>query len=275
LAKCLFRTGGLKYALSRAKESECSGPYSIYVAQGIYKPGQYESSSFVLPDETLLYGGFETRGCDFTERNPQMNITVLTGYIEDDTIAETLLKMGDDTLLDGFVVNGSQLHAIKGENSDISVENCVIQNSSDWAVYASNGNITLNWCSIINNHNGLFHLGINKDMVIDHCEIIKNNGFGIYAENNIPSIKHSVVWDCINGVQIKNPHESPVLYNNTIGLNEGYGLYFTDNHNSLGDPNILDYPDMDSCIVWYNNEQVQGSSGQLCHKLLYSGLQPS
>ncbi len=249
---------GLQKALKRAGESECQGPYTIYVAQGLYKPGKYESSSFALPDGTLLYGGFKTGGCDFTERNPQKYETVLTGYIEEETIVETLVKMGDETVIDGFLLTENELFAINGESVDFSIENCIVQNSLDWAIYASNGNVSINWCSIINNKNGIFHLGINKDLTISHCEIIKNNSFGIYAEDNTPSIKHSVIWNSTKGLQIKNPVESPVLYNNTIGLNKDFGLYFSDNHNSSGDPNFLDYPDMDSCIVWYNDEQILG-----------------
>jgi hypothetical protein len=248
----------LQDALYRAENSACEDVNTIYAAQGEYSPGTREMDSFVLPDGVSVYGGFKPGGCDFEQRNPKLYITTLTGRIDPNNRNETVVTMGDDTLLDGFVIEENEFYGIYGEYVDFSIENCIIQNSSGWGVYASNGNIVINWCSIVNNNNGIFHLGINKDLDIGHCEIIKNTGFGIYAENNTILIKHSVIWKSSKGLQIKNPNEPPTLYNNTIGLNEEYGISFSDNHNSSGDPNFLDYPDMDSCIVWYNEDQILG-----------------
>jgi hypothetical protein len=248
----------LQDALYRAENSTCEDVNTIYVAEGTYSPGTRVIDSFVLPDGVSVYGGFTAGGCDFDQRNPKVYITTLTGRIDPNNRNETVVTMGDDTLLDGFVIEENEFYGIYGENVDFSIENCIIQNSSGWGVYASNGSIVINWCSIANNNNGIFHLGINKDLDIGHCEIIKNTGFGIYAENNTILIKHSVIWKSSKGLQIKNPNEPPTLYNNTIGLNEEYGILFSDNHNSSGDPNFLDYPDMDSCIVWYNEDQILG-----------------
>lgn len=247
---------GVSKALDRAGNSECTGPYTIYVAQGVYKPGKYESSSFEVPDNTLMYGGFETDGCDFTERNPQKNITVLTGYIDEETTASNLITTGDNILIDGFTITDATENSIFSEYSSISVENCRIENSLIRAIYSFFGDLTVKWCVIEGNGNGIYQY--NGTGSIDHTEMLNNNGYCIHFDSVLPDIKHTVAWNSGSGIKITNPTESPVLYNNTIGLNKGYGVYFSDNHNSSGDPNFLDYPDMDSCIVWYNDDQVIG-----------------
>ena len=247
---------GLQKALKRAGESECQGPYTIYAAQGTYKPGRYESSSFALPDGTLVYGGFKTGGCDFTERNPQKYKTVLSGYIEEETIVENLVTMGDETLIDGFTIREASVYGIYGQDVNVTIENCILTNNGVRGVHILDGNLSINWCVVNKNGNGIYHYG--GIGTISHSEILNTNGYCIYADNVLPTIKHTVAWNSGQGIKITNPTESPILHNNTIGLNEDYGLYFSDNHDSSGDPNFLDYPDMDSCIVWYNDAQILG-----------------
>jgi len=42
------------------------------------------------------------------------------------------------------------------------------------------------------------------------------------------------------------------LHNNTISNNKAEGIYFEDNE-TLTDPNDKDWPDIQNCIVYYNN----------------------
>lgn len=56
-------------------------PYIIYVAQGIYSPGDNVKDTFILPSNISMYGGFKTGGSPFDQRHPDRYETMLTGYI--------------------------------------------------------------------------------------------------------------------------------------------------------------------------------------------------
>lgn len=244
---------GVSKALNRANNSECNSPYTIYVAQGLYKPGKYETSSFVLPDGTSIYGGYKIVDNEVYERNPEKYETILSGYIKEDTVVETIIEGGNNTLIDGFVIREAKKYGIHATSSNLTIKNSFIQNALEWGLYTTNCNCLLEWNTITNNTNGVFLFGINKNVEINNCEIVGNDNYSIRVDNSMPTIKNSVIWNSTNGININNPSDSPVLYNNTIGLNTGYGVSL-----SSTDPNFTDYPDMDSCIVWYNGEQVLG-----------------
>lgn len=244
---------GLEKALNRASSSECNSPYTIYAAQGLYKPGKYETSSFVLSGGTLIYGGYKIIDNEVYERNPEKYKTILSGDIKEDTTVDNIIEAGNNTLIDGFVISNANKYGIHAINSNVAIKNCIIQNALEWALYTVNCNCVLEWNAVKNNANGLFFFGINKNIEIHNCEIIGNDDYSIRVDNSKPIIKNSVIWDSTNGININDPSDSPVLYNNTIGLNTGYGVSL-----SSTDPNFADYPDMDSCIVWYNGGQIVG-----------------
>ncbi len=91
---------GVQKALARARNSICEGPYTIYVAQGSYSPGEYDWDSFQLPEGISVYGGFQTGGCDFVDRNPDQYNTILTGAIDPNTHNDTVVTMLNDTGID-------------------------------------------------------------------------------------------------------------------------------------------------------------------------------
>jgi hypothetical protein len=62
-----------------------------------------------------------------------------------------IVRMGDNTLLDGFTVTGAADACILGENVDFSVENCTISDSDDSGIHAINGNVSIKWCDLKQN----------------------------------------------------------------------------------------------------------------------------
>lgn len=89
---------------------------SIWVAQGVYHPGNDREDHFTLIDSVVLLGGFSGDESLHTQRNPAQNITMLSGNIGDS------LQSGDNsyhviyvghgsaissmTVLDGFYISG-------------------------------------------------------------------------------------------------------------------------------------------------------------------------
>jgi uncharacterized repeat protein (TIGR01451 family) len=125
----------LQFALARATRADCEvGPYEILVAQGVYSPGDWTKDVFVLPQGASLYGGFMSGGSDWIDRNPDKYPTLLTGYIgldenENTKRNEVVVMMGDNTRLDGFIVEQSSEYGIYGEDVSFILENCSISNN--------------------------------------------------------------------------------------------------------------------------------------------------
>lgn len=246
-------------ALRRAANSTYESDYSIYVAQETYLTGDSTVNSFHLSEGCRLYGGFPTGGGAFNLRNPERYETILSGQIDEYTRADTVVTMGHKSLLDGFTVTQSADYGIYGSGVDFEVENCTIIDNERYGVYAIDGNVTVKWCDLNNNQRyGVFHQGTGFTLTVENCRIRKNNEYGIACSNSTPIIKNSIVSENDlagagnEGIFIVNPTYPPILHNNTIALNRAEGIFFTDNE-TVSDPNEKDWPDVQNCILWYNN----------------------
>jgi hypothetical protein len=243
----------LQEALSRARESICTGPFTIYVAQGPYGPGTKEEDSFELPEGVSVYGGFSTGGCEFSQRNPKRYETILTGLIDATHRNDTVVTMGDETLLDGFTVSEASIdgYGIYGYGVDFIIENCIVEKNEAYGVYIEDGNATLRWCTIRNNKSdGIRHLGEGFLLSVENCWIRQNMRNGIYCQDSTPTIINSVVTesDLANegraGIMMFNPTNTPHLHNITIAHNRAMGI-------GLAGSTL---PDVQNCIVYYNND---------------------
>lgn len=257
-------------AIERATESICAQAFTIYVAQGTYDPNESWDKSFVLPEGVWMYGGFKPGGCDFYDRNPKQYPTILTGLVDEDAFPDidTVVTMGQDTLLDGFTVTDCRENAVYGEDVDFSVENCIIKDSYGYGIHAKNGDVAVKWCTIHSNFSdGILHEGNGFILNVDNSWILRNHEYGIRCQNSTPYIKNCIVSESDlaeygnAGIQLYRPSYPPVLYNNTISNNKAAGIYFEDNEDINGDPNILDYPDIQNCIVYFNNNGSEQLSG--------------
>ncbi len=250
----------LQDALKRAREAGCSTTgYRIYVAEGSYSPGNLTADNFELPYETKLYGGFKTGGCDFEERNPNKYKTILTGAIDGTHKNEIIVNLGNNSILDGFIVEFADTYAVYGQNINCEVNNCDVL-KSEHGLYFENGNIILNWNKVrYNEKQGIYHSGSGNDLVISHCFSSFNGNHGILALNSNLTLTNSVITrngnDVSFGIGIFDPNEPPVLYNNTIAYNYNMGLSYVQS-----DPNAME-PEVNGCILYYNNENNEQMSG--------------
>jgi uncharacterized repeat protein (TIGR01451 family) len=249
----------LQDALTRAGTTHCSFNWVIYVAQGTYAPQDTENG-FVLPENISVYGGFPTGGCDFADRNPKLYETTLTGLIDEETIADSVVSMGEDTLLSGCTVTMALASAISGEGVDFAIEHCVVKDNFQLGINAVNGNVSVQWCKISENGTtGMYHSGVSFTLAVDNSHFMRNGEYGINCVNSTPTIKNSIVSESSlteqgrAGIHMDNPTYVPILYNCTIANNKAQGVYFSDNADATGDPNNLDYPDLQNSIVYYNN----------------------
>ena len=75
-------------------------------------------------------------------------------------ISTLLLQWGDETTLDGFVVENAYNYNIYGEGVNFALKNCQIIDSDRYGIYALAGDVTVKSCKIESNgYDGVYHEG--------------------------------------------------------------------------------------------------------------------
>ncbi len=253
----------LQRALMRAAAG-CSSVNTIYVAGGMYSPGREAESVFVIPAGVSVYGGYVGEGPNANTRNPKLYQTILSG-LGGAQRNETVVQMGNNTLLDGCVVQDSALYGqgILCRDVDSAViANCIVKNNESYGIYADNSDVEITWSSIRENgYDGIYHSGNSRSIVVENCSIASNQRHGIYIKDSVASFKNNAI--CNNGIsgtsyfgiRCINPKAIPIVYNNTIIYNRNEAFSYADS-----DPNHVNKPDIQNCILWYNN--VDGNKEQ-------------
>lgn len=184
--------GCLQQALKSAKNGD-----EIWVAFGKYLPttGNDRNVSFVIPNGVKLYGGFAGYETNVSDRNFDVNLSILSGEIgspsiEDNSYTVVYTKNVDEsTVIDGFVITGgfSNVTSAKGDKNRCG---------AGWYNDGSNGasNPVIANCTFRNNYGrdgaGLYNYA--KDGVanpsIKNCKFIANradlDGGAIYNEGS-------------------------------------------------------------------------------------------
>jgi hypothetical protein len=258
----------LQDALTRARETTCAEAFTIYVAQGSYAPEETPENGFVLPEGVSVYGGFKTGGCEFSQRNPKLYETILTGLIDEDEFpdARIVVTMGDETLLDGITIHSAFDSCLDGSGADFTVSRCTIKDSYGNGINAEDGNVAVQWCMIESNGTtGIQHTGEGYSLTVDNSWVMRNGEYGIYCDGSTPTCRNNIISESDlslqgrAGIRLYRPSYQPALHNNTIANNKAVGILFEDNGDITGDPNSLDYPDLQNSIVYYNGgNQVSG-----------------
>ena len=123
----------------------------IWVADGTYVPTTTENreTSFDIPSNVKVYGGFAGGETELDARNARENITILSGDIgisgdntDNSFNVVTLNEVESETLLDGFTITG-------GNADDDSTNR---ENNSGGGISASNSNASVTNLIIANNN---------------------------------------------------------------------------------------------------------------------------
>lgn len=253
----------LQKAIARA-QAGCWASAEIRVVQGEYDPGREAGTTFAIPDNVSVYGGYRGGPVDPNDRRPKVYKTILTGLGDSATRNETVVTMGNNSLLDGATVReaSDSGQGILAEGVTFTVSNCVIEDNQQFGIRGNACNATIQWCIIRENaYHGIFQDGTGNSIAIENCHILDNHYNGMYLKNTLSSIlKNNTV--CRNGssgtiyfgIRIENPDAVPVIRNNTIAYNRNAGLSYVDN-----DANYVHTPDIQNCILWYNNQTGNGA----------------
>ena len=254
----------LRDAFYRAADSNCAETFSIHVAQGTYSPGYEAGDTYAIPDGVKLFGGFDAES---DQRNIDLYESVLMGEVDANSV-DAVVTMGDDTLLDGFTVTKTGNYGVYGSGADFTVRNCNVTDNQQRGIYAQDGDLTVKWCSVSDNGwHGIYHRGDGFSLIVENSQIKWNEQHGIYTINSIPTVKNSIissngsVGQIYYGINIVNPADDSTLHNNTIVYNAIEGISFVDNGDIGGDPNGSDWPDIQNCIVYFNNDSGDQLAG--------------
>ncbi len=119
----------------------------IWVAMDTYSPGGEPTDSFVIPDTVEVYGGFIGDETSREQRDFVGHKTYLTGFIDGIDDNEKIVTMGDDTMLDGFIVQNGYDGVYSDENNNsFTIANCIITDNMNYGIDCQNGNVVIDRC---------------------------------------------------------------------------------------------------------------------------------
>jgi hypothetical protein len=235
----------------------------IWVAEGVYVPGNAPEDKFVVPDNVEIFGGFKGNETQRDQRNAKHRKTILSAYIDIDPIgygvqSNTIMHMGHNTRLDGFTLEAGKYHGINASNANFTVSNCTFMDQEQTAINAANGNVTIQGCDIYNcGYQGIYHSANGSALSVLNCKIYNNQKDGIYAENAAVQISNSLIFrnglaggsQACYGINLQNPAAGTLLRNNTIVANVKEGIRTAGGN----------LPAVLNCIVWGNaDSQLAG-----------------
>lgn len=239
----------LQDALERALEG-CGSV--IWIADGVYRPGITSGDTFLIPDGVEVYGGYAGYGTsDPNERDWKKYKTILSGYVNETTKNNSVVTMGDDSLLNGVTVEKGGYYGIFSNGDDFSIKNSLIENNYQKGIYCNNGNLTVEWCEIRNNEQqGIHHIGSGFSLSINNCNIHNNFRDGILTEYSMLELRNSVIYKngtsgSYFGINTNNSGSNSEIRNNTIVHNSNEGIRHAGTNQ----------PDVRNNILWHNNMQ--------------------
>jgi hypothetical protein len=167
--------------LNAALSAAVSG-CEIWVADGIYKPGQDDSnpdglstSTFTIPVKVTLFGGFkgyQTGGNETGrfQRNSSTNEVILSGDLGSGIYCSNIIVGADNMTIDGFTITGASAAAIKCDATSPIISHCVIH------------------------HNGSGIESTTGSPTISTCTIVDNTGYGVSSSDYHATILNSILW---------------------------------------------------------------------------------
>ena len=257
----------LQKAIDR-KNKNCGGD-QIWVARGTYKPGTQPTSTFLIPEDVAMYGGFASWETSIDQRHIKDNPTILsgdTGILDNGVLRRniSIVTMSNNSLLDGVIVKDSGVsgYGVRGQSVNFTIENCIVEENQQYGIYADNGNASVKWCIVKNNGvDGIRHQGNNiKAIVIENCQILENGQNGIDAQFSIPTIRNNMIvrngsaGSGYYGLYLSYPQTGYAVRNNTVVYNANEGIRAVDPNNPIDIRNCILYGNKDS-----SDEQLKGN----------------
>ncbi|MEY4875558.1 MAG: hypothetical protein RL708_707, partial [Bacteroidota bacterium] len=256
----------LQYAINTAAVA-CNGA-QIWVKKGTYKPtlpptdmpnGTDRFLTFELKNKVAVYGGFNGTENYLSQRNPKINLTILSGDIgvannNNDNSYHIVLSNGNDStaILDGFTIQ----NGLANSGFSIALQGNTVYFDGGAAIFATHSSAIINQCILQNN----FSTNLGGAIYADYS----NNTFSnLVLTNNYAQNKGGALFEYSSTLKMNNC----VLADNTCTF-EGGAMYlwgavanlfsnctFYNNTSAQGAAIFSkdnDFCRIQNCIVWNN-----------------------
>ena len=161
----------------------------------------------------------------------------------------TIIRMGNNTVLDGFTITGASDACISGEDVDFSIENCTVLDSDNAGIRAIDGDVSVQWCDIKQNRwYAVYHAGEGFTLRLENCQIRKNQRLGLFCQDSTLICTNSIVSEADltetgnAGITLFNASSPPLIQNVTCAHNKSVGIW------KIGGA----LPQLQNCIVYHN-----------------------
>jgi parallel beta-helix repeat protein len=177
---------------------------------------------------------------DFNDANCTLRSTNPNNW--EDEVAETIIDANGSGIVVRFDGNEGANSILKG---------FTVRNGSSYGVYCSGTSPIISNCIIEDTgSNGIYCTGSGCSPTITHNKIRDNSSLGIYAVAlSSPTITNNIIHNNGSGVGLIYAGYAELI-NNTIANNSDFGILCS---NSTA-------PDINSCIIWDNNDELNGCS---------------
>ncbi|TVR86203.1 MAG: HYR domain-containing protein, partial [Saprospirales bacterium] len=270
----------------------------IWVAEGTYLPtsGSDRTISFEMKEGVALYGGFEGNETDLSERDPENNVTVLSGDIgvqgdTSDNSYQVVTAGGgiSNVILDGFTitlgnadgggsnVQGAGMRVFGG--ASVTIENCkFVGNHADdrgagMKVLSSTATIRN---SIFQSNTAEIGAGLlantNANVVVENS-IFRNNeanvrGGGVFYNSSSGELRNCLFFNNTAGTEggavMMAVSASLEIINSTFANNfaaDGGGLRIAGSFANIA-----------NSIFWGNGDEINGSVNSVSYSIIEGGF---
>ena len=200
----------------------------IWVASGIYVPGDDRSATFQLVDGVTLYGGFSGNESVIGERDWTKNRTILSGDINRDDGPDfnnydeniyNVVTAANDNIIDGFIITGGNADGtwpnlngggILCLDSSLTLIHCRLTKNMGWLGGALYGNLSsVDIANSLITHNRTQSNGSGGAVYISNSEFIganctffnnetRNSSSVVYSQNSNMVIQNCIVWNDVD-----------------------------------------------------------------------------
>ncbi len=248
----------------RSALQNCAAYTDFWVKEGTYTPtaiSNLREATFAIRPNVYIYGGFAGTETALNQRNPAVNVTILSGEINyNGSLAGNSYHVvtgasgADSALLDGFTVTGGNDDKLYGHGggmynsncTNLQVNNCTFSGNygrSGGGMYNYYSNTTVTYCTFSGNESWFEGGGMFSDqcssLTVTGCTFSgnrANQGGGMFNINS-----NSIITNCtFSGNSAHN--------DNNLGANWGGGL-----------SNVSGTHTATNCTFW-GNSAVEGGN---------------
>jgi hypothetical protein len=144
---------------------------------------------------------------------------------------KVIVRMGNDTILDGFTITKAAESAVEGDGVHFELANCTITDNQI-GVRAINGNVSLKWCDIKQNREyAAYHEGEGFTLQVENTHIRKNQRWGIFCQDSTLVCTNSIVSEADlsqtgnAGITLFNASSRSFIQNATVAHNKSVGIW--------------------------------------------------